>query len=219
MMVDVANISERESEPEAQEPSLHRLSASSPRWLAAQQTLAASSNLALVTVDVEGRWPQTSANETSICQSFLADPAKAQMCAEFCGKAPQRALAAGHAITFRCEANLHCFAAPLQRPGESTPLVVIGGRTFLSVSEYREFLQRETSGGRRPDPKLFSNLKFTDAEEFARHQQMILTTASEVLSHDFSGAAADAEVAATEVESRVHTTLLPDPSALLSSDQ
>lgn len=183
-MVDVANISESEmvQSESAQSPS----SEISPHWLAAQQTLAASTNLALVSVDANNDVQHQVANETSICQSFLNDPAKASMCAEFCGKARQRAIAAGRMIAYRCEANLHCFAAPLHVPGEAPSLVLVGGRTFLSVSEYRDFLQRETAGGKRPAPKLFSNIKFTDAEEFERHQQMILTTAGELLSHDFN---------------------------------
>ncbi|HEX4947870.1 MAG TPA: diguanylate cyclase [Blastocatellia bacterium] len=152
-------------------------------WFAAQQTLAANTNLALLTLDGQNDWRKTAANETSICQTFLHDPAKASMCAEYCGQARQRALAAGQTITYRCEANLHCFAAPLSEAGD---LVLIGGRTFLAASEYRQLLRRETAGGKRPPFKLFSNIKFTDAEEFTRHQQTILTTAHKVLGHTSS---------------------------------
>ncbi len=197
MMVDVANI--LESEIALNEHGQSQSAETSPHWLAAQQTLAASTNLALVTVAADNDWQKTVANETSICQSFLHDPGKAQMCAEFCGQARQRAIAAGRTITYRCEANLHCFAAPLQTPGAADALVLIGGRTFLSVSEYREFLQRETASGKRPHPKLFSNIKFTEAEEFDRHRQMILTTASEVLSHAFSTQAEELPAAKTAI--------------------
>ncbi len=211
-MVDVANISDAESQLDASAQTAEF----SPHWRAAQPTLAASTNLALVTLDARNDFQSRVANETSICQSFLNDPAKARMCAEFCGKARERALAAGHAITYRCEANLHCFAAPL--PGPDAPLVLIGGRTFLSVSAYREFLQRESAGGKRTAPQLFSNVKFTDAEEFDRHQQMILTTAHEILSHDFSAAAEELPAARTEVQ-RAAEAALAQPASLLSTEQ
>lgn len=218
-MVDVVNISESQIalDARAQTPS----SETPPHWLAAQQTLAASSNLALMMVDANNDLQGHVANETSICQTFLSNPVKAKMCAEFCGQARQRAIAAGRMITYRCDANLHCFAAPLHVPGETPSLVLIGGRTFLSVSEYREFLQRETVGGKRPDPKLFSNIKFTEAEEFARHQQMILMTASEILSHDFSTAGEEASASftepslATEIRLPVSSSLAP----ILSAEQ
>jgi diguanylate cyclase (GGDEF)-like protein len=196
-MVDVANILELKIELDKSD--------NSPHWLAAQQTLAASTNLALVTVAADNDLQKTVANETSICQSFLTDPAKAPMCAEFCGKARERAIAAGGVITYRCDANLHCFAAPLQVSGKSDSLVLIGGRTFLSVSEYREFLQRETAGGSRPHPRLFSNIKFTEADDFDRHQHMILTTVGEVLTHTAAPEAGD--------------TPSPSPASILSTER
>ncbi len=212
-MVDVANILELEIELDKPDQS-----DTSPHWLAAQQTLAASTNLALVTVTADNDLQKAVANETSICQSFLNDPTKAQMCAEFCGKARQRAIAAGRVIAYQCEANLHCFAAPLHVSGEANSLVLIGGRTFLSVSEYREFLQRETAGGKRPLPTLFSNIKFTEAEDFDRHQHMILTTASEVLNHAFSTAVEELPVAAVVApESNQAAPSLPAP--ILSTEQ
>lgn len=178
IMVDVTNIP---LEPDTASPTAEALS----HWLAAQQTLASGTNLALVTIGRHNDLHQHVANDTSICQSFLADPVKSQMCAEFCGKARQRALAAGRAITFRCDAQLHCFAAPIEDRSQTDAFVLLGGRTFLSASEYRQFLQQETSTGQRTDPQLFSNIKFTEAEEFERHRQKILTTASEMLSNTF----------------------------------
>ena len=216
IMVDVANIPESQTELDARLRS--HSSETLPHWLAAQQTLAASTNLALVTVETDNDLQKIVANETSICQSFLNDPTKARMCAEYCGQARQRAIAAGRVITYQCEANLHCFAAPLYVPGEATSLVLIGGRTFLSVSEYREFLQHETADGKRPDAKLFSNIKFTESEEFDRHQQMILTTASEVLSHSFSAPTEDLPPATTDVQASAAVPPPPDVP-ILSTEQ
>jgi diguanylate cyclase (GGDEF)-like protein len=219
-MVDNAKIPSYERELDAAEAlPQHRREALS-HWLAAQQTLATSTNLALVTVAADNDWQQSAANETSICQQFLHDPTKSQMCAEFCGKARKRALSAGRPITYRCEAFLHCFAAPLEVGDAPSTLVLIGGRTFHSASEYRDFLQHETTLGNPPDPKLFSNIKFTETEEFDRHRQMILTTASEIISQDFGLLTDDAVFSAkSQVSSNRLATAEQASSPLLSPEQ
>jgi diguanylate cyclase (GGDEF)-like protein len=152
------------------------------RWLATQRSLAVSTNLALVTIGEDNELIGEAANNTSICQSFLADPEKAPHCAEFCGRARERALEAGGMITYRCHANLHCFAAQVPLADAAAPPVLIGGRVFLSARDYRDFLQREQLVGARLDPALFRNLKFTDAQELESAAQLILSTAREQLS-------------------------------------
>lgn len=146
------------------------------QWLSAQETLASTANLAIVTVGDENDFKDNVSNETSVCRKFLSDPEKSKMCAEYCGRARQRALAAGETISFRCGANLHCFASPLRLSGESSPRVLIGGRAFLSVAEYRDFVNRESQAGSSLAPEYFSNLKFTDNEEFQKSQKLILTS-------------------------------------------
>ncbi|MBS1811571.1 MAG: diguanylate cyclase [Acidobacteria bacterium] len=217
-MVDVTNIP---LEQDTANDSPQRPSEALSHWLAAQQTLAATANLALVTIDADNDLQKTVANETSICQRFLNDPTKATMCAEFCGKARSRALIAGRPITFRCDAYLYCFAAPLQGAGEANSSVLIGGRAFLSASDYRKFLQHETSAGKRPDPKLFSNIKFTDLEEFERNQQKILTAASEILTQDFSPSPEETATPQTEIKSIAAGQSPPSQPLLtsLSSEQ
>src|SRR2546423_9929539 len=106
------------------------------KWLETQQTLAASTNLALVTVDDDNDFFGGVANETSICQSFRDQPEKALRCAEFCGRARERALEAGGVITYRCHANLHCFAAQVNPVDSPSPLIVIGGGAFFSSREF-----------------------------------------------------------------------------------
>lgn len=216
-MVDVTHIPPHEAEEAPlQEPSRPSSEALS-HWLVAQQTLAASTNLALVTIGADNDLQKNVANETSICQSFLNDPTKSQMCAEFCGKARLRALAAGQPIAYRCDAHLHCFAAPLQGTEEA---VLIGGRAFLSASDYRKFLQYEAPLGNRPNPKLFSNIKFTDAEEFARNRQKILLTADEILTRRPGLHSAAALVSTSEnAETANHPTPLPIPAPTLSTEQ
>jgi diguanylate cyclase (GGDEF)-like protein len=152
------------------------------KWLEAQRALAASTNLALVTVGHDNDVASAVANDTSICESFQADPEKAPHCAEFCGRARERVLAAGEMITYRCHANLHCFAAQIKSSGSSSPLVLIGGRAFLSARDYGEFLTREQAVGARLDTALFRNLKFTDAHELEGASQLILSAAREQFS-------------------------------------
>ena len=151
------------------------------KWLETQRTLAASTNLALVTVGDDNDFFGRVANETSICQTFRDDPEKALRCAEFCGRARERALEAGGVITYRCHANLRCFAAPVNPTGSSSPLVVIGGRAFLSARDYSDFLKGEQENGAHLDPALFRNLKFTDAQELEGASQLILSAAREQL--------------------------------------
>ena len=147
------------------------------KWLETQRQLASSTNLALVTVGPENDYFGEVANDTSICQAFQADPEKAARCAEFCGRARERALTSGEMITYRCHAQLNCFAAQIKADGNGSPLVIIGGRAFLSARDYREFMKDEPS----PDIALFRNLKFTDAQDFTGASHLILSAAREQL--------------------------------------
>ena len=61
------------------------------QWLSAQETLASTANLAIVTVGDENDFKDNVSNETSVCRKFLSDPEKSKMCAEYCGRARQRA--------------------------------------------------------------------------------------------------------------------------------
>jgi diguanylate cyclase (GGDEF)-like protein len=151
------------------------------KWLETQRTLAASTNLALVTVGPDNNFAQAVANNTSICQAFQAIPEKALRCAEFCGRARERVLATGEMLTYRCHANLHCFAAPIKPAGALSPLVVMGGRAFLSARDYSDFLKHEQETGGQLDAALFRNLKFTDAHEFEGASQLVLSAAREQL--------------------------------------
>jgi diguanylate cyclase (GGDEF)-like protein len=147
-------------------------------WMSAQRLLAEMENVALVTVGPANAYNSGVANNTSICQAYQSQPTRAALCAEFCGRARASVLAAGRAISYRCHAGLHCFAAPLAVPGEPPTLALIGGRVFLSAREYREFRERAAS---ESGPQLYSNLKFTDAQELERTQQFVVTAALENL--------------------------------------
>jgi diguanylate cyclase (GGDEF)-like protein len=153
----------------------------SRKWLEAQRALAASTNLALVTIGDDNDFDRDVANNTSICESFCSDPEKSLLCAEFCGRARQWALEAGETISYRCHANLYCFATPV-RPAEAVrPLVILGGRVFLSTRDYSTFLKQEQAGGKRLETAIFRNLKFTDAQEIERASHHIISLAREQL--------------------------------------
>lgn len=152
-------------------------------WLNEQQSLANSTNLALITIGPANDYNGDVANNTSICEVFNSNSARAANCREFCGRARERALAEGRTINYRCHANLHCFATPLKVPGEQPSLVLLGGRVFLSAREYREFLQREQAADHKTEPELFSNLKFTDSQELEHAQQLVVSAANEIIAH------------------------------------
>ncbi len=149
-------------------------------WHEAQRVLAAATNLALVTIGHQNQTIGIAANETSICEAFLAHPEKSRQCAEFCGRARERALAAGEMITFRCHAGLHCFAAPVSPEAAHDSPVIIGGRVFLSTRDYREFIQREQPAGAKTDPTICRNLKFTEEAELKHAALFILSKAREI---------------------------------------
>src|SRR5215212_5396123 len=107
-----------------------------PRWEFEQDSLAAESGLALLLV--EGHQPPQlhASNNNSICHSFQTSTAHAHLCDPYCGEAYRRAQEAGGPSYYRCHAGLQCFAAPVEFE-KGRALAVIGGRTFLSVADYR----------------------------------------------------------------------------------
>ena len=114
-------------------------------WDEAQKGLAAASGLSILLV--EGRQPPSLviANNNSICAAFQSSPAHAHRCQPDCGEAYFRAAEAGETIHYRCHAGLHCFAMPVSI-GTEKKLVVIGGRCFLRVSDYRALVERVRAG-------------------------------------------------------------------------
>ncbi|HZS09240.1 MAG TPA: diguanylate cyclase [Blastocatellia bacterium] len=216
MPLDAPTISDRNP---AAEPS-HQYTA----WLKAQGALAASTNLALVTISGNNEVVGAASNDTSICEAWLADPEKSRQCAEFCGRAREKALAAGETITYRCHAGLHCFATPIHIEGLCESPVILGGRAFVSTRDYREFIGREQHNGTKPDPAISRNLKFTDEEELKRAARFISSRAREILGqaqmpgHQDSAAlhlVTSAKV--TKLESRQSSSVIKAPAAFFNS--
>ncbi|MFN0123790.1 MAG: diguanylate cyclase [Blastocatellia bacterium] len=147
-------------------------------WIETQRALAANTNLALVTIGASNLLP-AAANETSICRAFLAHPEKSQLCAEYCGRARELALRAGGKISYTCHAGLRCFAVPVGQDNGVGPMVVIGGRAFTAVREYRAFQEREKTQGNASEAVLCRNLKFASEEELNQAAQLVVSRARE----------------------------------------
>jgi diguanylate cyclase (GGDEF)-like protein len=132
-----------------------------PEWERLQASVAAETDLAILLVD--GHQPPQLAisNNNSICHAFQSSTTHAHLCDPYCGVAFQRAHEAGEATHYRCHAGLHCFAMPIG-VNAPRPLAVIGGRAFLSTSDYRELAERFRKGDLREllSTELFRNVIF-----------------------------------------------------------
>jgi len=140
-------------------------------WVEVQEELAAVHGLALLLVG--GRQPPSLAvsNNNSICQAIQSSTTRAHLCQADCGEAFFRAESAGGPVQYRCHAGLHCFTMPV-RIGTEKSLAVIGGRSFLSVADYRALAERIRAGDLADllSEDLFSNVIFgahQDLEELA----------------------------------------------------
>lgn len=135
-------------------------------WERVQASVAAETDLSILLV--EGHQPPQLAisNNNSICHAFQSSPTHAHLCDPYCGVAFQRAHEAGEATFYRCHAGLHCFAMPVGLDA-ARPLAVIGGRAFLSSTDYRELAERFRHGDLREllSTELFRNVIFA-----SRHQ-------------------------------------------------
>lgn len=135
-------------------------------WVEVQEGLAATSGLALLTV--EGRQPPELAvsNNNSICQAFQTSQIHAHLCQPDCGEAYLRAAEANEAVQYRCHAGLQCFAAPVEIGGKKTR-AVIGGRCFLRVADYRALAERIRAGDLTDllSADIFANVIFASRQD------------------------------------------------------
>ena len=105
--------------------------------------LADESGLAVVVVDENAR-ELDSANNNSMCRELYYSEEFAPKCAEFCGKAFEKAFDAGAAIDYQCHAGLECRAIPVSADGVKR--VVITGRAFVRSENYRIATGRAIEG-------------------------------------------------------------------------
>ena len=178
-------------------------------WSEIQTAIAESSGISLLLV--EGHQPPalSVSNNNSICEALQSSPKHVKLCDPFCGAAHARATTAKTITHYRCHAGLHCFAMPIEIDSERQ-LAVIGGRAFVSSSDYRELAERFRSGDLKElgSEQLFRSVIFADevdldhaalrldraAKEFAETK----TTEGPVASDE----APEAEQAITVAESR-----------------
>ncbi|MCI0486169.1 MAG: diguanylate cyclase [Blastocatellia bacterium] len=132
-------------------------------WLRLQKSLAEKTGLALVTLGAEGEVVGQIENDNSICQAMRDSAEYAGLCAEDCGTAYSKAIAAGRTIEYRCHAGLQCFAVPATI--ERKQLVALGGRAFTSVSEYSRFLREYEDFDAVHTGDCLGNIKFADIRE------------------------------------------------------
>jgi diguanylate cyclase (GGDEF)-like protein len=132
-------------------------------WAGVHNAIAESSGISLLLV--EGHQPPALAiaNNNSICEALQSSPEHVGLCDPFCGAAYDRAASARTITHYRCHAGLQCFAMPVEI-GRQRQLAVIGGRAFVSSSDYRELAERFRSGDLKDlsSENLFRNVIFAD---------------------------------------------------------
>ena len=124
------------------------------------EKIAAESGLAVIIVDE--RASVSKANNNSICEVLYSSAEFAPRCAADCGRAFQKAQAAGSTVHYECHAGLDCLAVPLKT---EKPLVAIVGRTFTKAENYRKATQRAISGdwSKFPPTRVFENVLINGA--------------------------------------------------------
>jgi diguanylate cyclase (GGDEF)-like protein len=143
-------------------------------WVDVQEMLAKSLNLSVLLVD--GRQPPALvlSNNNSICQAFQSSPEYVGLCDPYCGDAHRRAISAGSMVHYKCHAGLQCFTMPVQI-SRKKELAAIGGRAFVSVSDYRSLVDRFRAGElndlltRQP----FENVIFAESQRLEQLSQRL----------------------------------------------
>jgi len=132
-------------------------------WPQIQTSIAESSGISLLLVDGYQPPALAIANNNSICEALQSSPDHVGLCDPFCGLAHSRAVKANSITHYRCHAGLQCFAMPVELD-QQQQLAVIGGRAFVSSSDYRELAERFRSGDLQElfSDELFRNVIFAD---------------------------------------------------------
>jgi len=162
-------------------------------WAPGLKSIAESSGISLLLV--EGHQPPALAiaNNNSICEALQSSPEYVGLCDPFCGAAHSRAVSANAITHYRCHAGLQCFAMPVEIDRER-PLSVIGGRAFVSSSDYRELAERFRSGDLKAlgSEDLFRNVIFADEADLDHAALRVARAASELIATPAAGASSSA---------------------------
>src|SRR5215216_2445726 len=171
--------------PIALSPQEHREDAP-PSWPETQDSLAATSGLALLLVDGYQPPAVVVSNNNSICHTFQTSPEHVKLCDPYCGVAHSRATEAGGTVEYKCHAGLSCFAKPVEIAGKQN-LAVIGGRAFVTSADYQRVMERFRKGDLQniASDEVFANIIFSEpqrleelAERIDRAAQRIRTASS-----------------------------------------
>lgn len=143
-------------------------------WPEIQDSLAASSGLALLLVDGPQPPALVVSNNNSICLTFQTSPEHASLCDPFCGVAHARAIKAEGLVEYKCHAGLSCFAKPVEIAG-ARKLAVIGGRVFVKSLDYRQLMERFCTGDLMSlsAAGVFTNVLFSEPERLAELAERI----------------------------------------------
>jgi diguanylate cyclase (GGDEF)-like protein len=170
-------------------------------WAGIQNSIAESSGISLLLVD--GRQPPALAvaNNNSICEALQSSPEHAGLCDPFCGTAHDRAVSAKSITHYRCHAGLQCFAMPVEI-GSQRQLAVIGGRAFVSSSDYRELAERFRSGDLQDlsSDNLFRNVIFADEADLDHAALRVARAAGEFVETKAEDSPASRVAVATPAE-------------------
>ena len=145
-------------------------------WLRLQRSLADKNGIALTTLSRDGAVIGRIENDNSICRAMRVSGEHAPLCAADCGAAHSNAIAAGKQFDFTCHAGLHCFAIPVAIGRKQ--LVILGGRSFASTSEFGEFLGEYGEMAAVESGECLKNIKFIDARELTAAADLVGSTAS-----------------------------------------
>jgi diguanylate cyclase (GGDEF)-like protein len=172
-------------------------------WAPALKSIAESSGISLLLV--EGHQPPalSIANNNSICEALQSSPEYGGLCDPFCGAAHSRAVSANAITHYRCHAGLQCFALPVEMDSQRQ-LAVIGGRAFVSSSDYRELAERFRSGDLKAlsSEDLFRNVIFADEADLDHAALRVARTGSELTPTPVGEAPASAFEVAGSTSSR-----------------
>ena len=145
-------------------------------WLRLQRSLADKNGIALMTLSRDGAVIGRIENDNSICRAMRVSAEHAPLCAADCGAAHSNAVAAGSQFDFTCHAGLHCFAIPVSI--EHKQLVILGGRSFVSTSEFAAFLDKYEEMAAVEGGDCLKSIKFIDARELNQAADLVGSTAS-----------------------------------------
>jgi len=145
-------------------------------WLRLQKSLADRNGIALTTLSRDGAVIGRIENDNSICRAMRVSAERGPYCAADCGAAYTNAVDAGKQFDFTCHAGLHCFAIPVAI--DQKQVVILGGRSFASTTEYAEFLQKFEHLPAVDSGECLRNIKFLDTRELADAAELVRSSAS-----------------------------------------